>query len=119
MNFELYYTYPKIYDNGYSEEIVDLFDANNNNVGFLESRRNTILNKKIININNTFNPYNVYKIIHIKEGILEFKYNVIENLPIECKPIYATKILRDIKNIKREILSNKTEEFIRGKITLT
>jgi hypothetical protein len=119
MYFELYYKYSKIYDDGYSEEIVDLFDSNNNIIGLLESKRDTNLNKKIININNTFNPYNVHKIIHIKEGLIEFKYNVIENLSVECRPIYATKTLCEINNIKREILSNESEEFIRGKITLT
>lgn len=119
MYFELYYEYPKIYNHGYSEEIVDLFDSNNNIIGLLESKRNTNLNKKIISIDNTFNPYNVHKIVHIKEGIIEFKYYVVENLSIECKPLYATKTLCKINNIKREILSNKNDDYIRGKIILT
>jgi hypothetical protein len=117
MYFELYYTYPKIYDDGYSEEIVELFDSNNQSIGLLESKRNTNLINKILP-NHTFNPYKVHKIIHMKEGIIEFKYEVVENLHIECKPTYATKQLCKINNIKREILSNESEEFIRGKIIM-
>ena len=67
MYFELYYKYPKIYDDGYSEEIVDLFDSNNNIIGLLESKRNTNLNKNVININNVaylkLYCYNLCKIL--------------------------------------------------------
>jgi hypothetical protein len=83
---------------------VDLFDSNNNKVGFLVTDRFKNTHQEPPS-GFTFTPYTVNKTIFTKDGILYFSGIVVENFPIVGGIIEKIGIFNNAISVDRLILS--------------
>jgi hypothetical protein len=99
---------------GLSFDTVDLVDQNNVKQGFLVTNR-VIDNSYPPPPGYNFNPYIVTKSINLPIGVINFNYEVVNDLTVVVKPTYEAGFKNSI--VTREIVG-KTNNIVKGKLII-